>query len=117
MTPYLNSILENWRRILAHFYMGVCIFYFVDSPLGIVCMAPIIGYAYSAWSVDLDQEGFCLAVFVGDEFTEEFVNDLAEDCHEQTGRDVKVVIVKRDKMEEMMGGDEIEVEIEPDGDE
>lgn len=111
MTPYLNFIMEHWLRILIHLYIAVACWFFIDTALGIVFMAPIIGYAYAAWSVDIEEEGFCLAVFVGDEFTEPFVNKLAEDCHNETGRDVKVIIVKLDQADDE-ADEELEVELE-----
>ena len=104
MTPYRDFILDNWKQLLWHTYMAICLFYFVPTPLGVICMAPIIAYAYVAWTVDIDKSGFCLAVFVGEEFNEDVVEALAQDCHDETGRDVKVVIIKQVAVEKIREG-------------
>jgi len=112
MTPYLNFILEHWKQIAWHIYMAVVIFFFVSTPLGVVLMAPILIYAYVAWTVDLEETGFCLAVFVGEEFNEDIVTALAEECHEETGRDVKIMIIRQPTIDEIREGLEEEDEIE-----
>lgn len=112
MTPYLNKLMDSWKQILWHTYMALCIFYFVPTPLGVICMAPIIMYAYVAWTVDIEEEGFCLAVFVGDQVNEDIIEALAQDCHEQTGRDVKIVIVQQKHVDAIREGLEEEDEIE-----
>jgi len=96
---YLNWLLINRWTVAAHLYMGLAILIGDLSPLAIILLSPVFVYAYLAFAVDLEEEGFCLAVFVGRHEDEPFIDHLAEEMHEETGRPVKIILYTRTENE------------------
>lgn len=95
MNTYLNWFLLNKMTVLAHAYIAIALILADISPFGILVLSPIFVYGYLAFACDVEEHGFCLAVFVGPEADEAIIDHLAEELHEETGRPVKVVCYRR----------------------
>jgi len=95
MNTYLNWLLMNKRIVAAHIYIAIALMLSGLSAFGIVILAPVIIYGYLAFAVDVEEHGFCLAVFVGPESDEAIIDHIAEELHEETGRPVKVLCYRR----------------------
>jgi hypothetical protein len=88
-------MLTNHKTILAHIYIAIALLVVDTSPLNLLVLSPILIYGYTAFACDVKEHGFCLAVFVGPEEDEPIMDHLAQELHEDTGRDVKVICYRR----------------------
>ena len=95
MNTYLNWLLLNKRIVAAHIYIAVALLLSDLSAFGILILSPVIIYGYLAFAVDVEEHGFCLAVFVGPESEEAIIDHIAEEMHEETGRPVKVLCYRK----------------------
>jgi len=101
MKLYTNYILNHWQMIALHIAVAFICFVVADSPLEVLLIAPVLLYAMSAVSVDIEQNGYAMLVILSEEPDIELAKRLSEELVDEVARDVKTVIIAGETLDEL----------------
>ena len=101
MRLYTNYIKAHWEMIALHAAVAIICFVVADSALEVLLLAPVLLYAMSAVSVDIEQNGYAMLVILSEEPDIEVAKRLSEELVEEVERDVKTVIIAGDSLQEL----------------
>ena len=98
MKLYTNYIKAHWQELTLHAVFAVICFVVADTPLEVLLISPVLFYALSAVSVDLDESGYAMLFILTEEPDVPLAKKLSEDLVDEVARDVKTVIITGDSL-------------------